>query len=103
MADAFLKRFKIIATSEIQSFFSVIAPNLELASEKQTLLFYETKKILRLFSDIDNRVYQLRFLMLFGSGILFMFGARKLHLAGAGALGTLCCAFFTGKSLQILQ
>ncbi|XP_063713535.1 sodium/hydrogen exchanger 9B2-like [Symsagittifera roscoffensis] len=37
-----------------------------------------------------------RFLMLFGSGILFMFGARKLHLAGAGALGTLCCAFFTG-------
>ncbi|XP_075266373.1 sodium/hydrogen exchanger 9B2-like [Convolutriloba macropyga] len=37
-----------------------------------------------------------RFLMLFGSGILFMFGARKLHLAGAGALGTLCAAFFTG-------
>ena len=42
-----------------------------------------------------------RFLILFGTGIMFMFGFQRLHLAGAGALGCLAVSFITGLGWDI--
>ena len=54
------------------------------------------KKGRRLQPDKEKSHTRARFLLMFGSGIMFMFGARQLGLSGAGALGTLLAAFFTG-------
>lgn len=42
-----------------------------------------------------------RFLILFGTGIMFMFGFQRMGLAGAGALGCLSVSFVTGLGWDI--
>ena len=42
-----------------------------------------------------------RFLILFGTGIMFMFGFQRMELAGAGALGCLSVSFVTGLGWDI--